>query len=135
MESISQIYKLKDNEFITKEALDLEKGTTEGLQEYHILDVMEEHGALRCTYKELYNFCIKDGVLCSSLQNKKLKRLNGTIAQKEIAQFILIEKEDAEKIKKYSEENLFYYEPLELYVLGVNHFGTSWDYVKANMKF
>ena len=34
----------------------------------------------------------------------------------------------------YTDEIVFYNEKLDLYIWGVTHFGTSWDYVLTNIK-
>ena len=42
---------------------------------------------------------------------------------------------DLERIKEDTDLLVFYSEKLDLYVLGVTHFGTSWDYVFCDCKY
>lgn len=49
---------------------------------------------------------------------------------KDIFEWYLISPSDAEYIKNYTDELIFYSEVLDEYVWGVTHFGTSWEYVE-----
>ena len=49
-------------------------------------------------------------------------------------QYFIINYEDARRLAKYTNEVVFYNEQLDLYLLAVAHYGTSWDYVPANWK-
>lgn len=37
-------------------------------------------------------------------------------------------------LEEYTDEIVFYNEKLDMYIWGVTHFGTSWDYVLTNIK-
>ena len=51
----------------------------------------------------------------------------------EIYQYYLIDESTAKRLGEYGE--LIYYDNrLDLYVLGVTHYGTSWDYVLTSIK-
>lgn len=52
----------------------------------------------------------------------------------EIYQYYIISEYDAERLAKYTNELVYYNEDLDLYLLGVCHYGTSWDYVPSNWK-
>lgn len=52
----------------------------------------------------------------------------------EIYQYYLIDDYTTEVLKEYTNEIIFYSELLDVYVLGVTHFGTSWDYVPTDIK-
>lgn len=55
----------------------------------------------------------------------------------EIYQFFLFDCSDydLDRIKNDTDLLVFYSEKLELYVLGVTHFGTSWDYVGCDCNY
>ncbi len=47
----------------------------------------------------------------------------------EIFQYYIIDGHTAEQLKEHTDNIIFYIEALDLYVLGVTHWGTGWDYV------
>ena len=47
----------------------------------------------------------------------------------EIYQYYIVSDNGAELIKQYTNEILYYCEDVDMYIWGVTHFGTSWDYV------
>ena len=47
----------------------------------------------------------------------------------EIFQYLIISGNGAEILEDYTDEIVFYNDNLDLYVWGVTHWGTSWDYV------
>ena len=47
----------------------------------------------------------------------------------EIFQFYIVSDNGAEIIKDFTNDPLFYNEMLDMYVWGITHYGTSWDYV------
>ena len=53
----------------------------------------------------------------------------------EIYQYYLIDCGTAERLKEHTNEIIFYCEMLDLYVLGVTHFGTGWDYVETDFVY
>lgn len=52
----------------------------------------------------------------------------------EIFQYYIIDGAGAEILEDYTNEIVFYNEELDLYVWGVTHFGTSWDYVLTDIE-
>ena len=54
--------------------------------------------------------------------------------QPEIFQYFIIDNIGAEILKDYTNEILFYNSDLDMYVWGVTHWGTSWDYVLTDIK-
>lgn len=52
----------------------------------------------------------------------------------EIYQYFIIGSQDAERLEIYTNEIIFYCEALDLYILGVTHWGTAWGGVPANWK-
>ena len=53
--------------------------------------------------------------------------------QPEIFQYYIVSDAGAELLKEYTNEILFYNEDLDLYLWGVTHYGTSWDYVLTDI--
>ena len=54
--------------------------------------------------------------------------------QPEIFQYYIISDAGAELLEEYTNEIIFYNEKLDMYVWGVTHYGTSWDYVLTDIK-
>ena len=52
----------------------------------------------------------------------------------EIFQYFIISDNGAEILKDYTNEIVFYNEAVDMYVWGVTHWGTSWDYVLTDIK-
>ena len=51
----------------------------------------------------------------------------------EIFQYYIISDEGADILKRETNEIVYYNEELDMYVLGVTHWGTSWDYVLTDI--
>ena len=51
----------------------------------------------------------------------------------EIFQYFIISGQGAEILEEYTNEIVFYNDRLDLYVWGVTHWGTSWDYVLTSI--
>lgn len=47
----------------------------------------------------------------------------------EIYQWFIVSDSGAQMIQEYTDEILYYHEDLDIYLWGVTHYGTSWDYV------
>lgn len=52
----------------------------------------------------------------------------------DVYQTFIISESDAERLSRYTNEIVYYNEQLDLYLLGVTHFGTPWNGVPANWK-
>ena len=53
---------------------------------------------------------------------------------KDIYQYYIISDNGAELLKDWTDEIVFYNEELDMYVWGVTHWGTGWDYVLTDIK-
>ena len=49
-------------------------------------------------------------------------------------QYFIISSQDAERIAEYTNETVYYNDKLDLYLLAVSHYGTSWSCVPSNWK-
>ena len=47
----------------------------------------------------------------------------------EVFQWFIVSDNGAQMIQDYTDEILYYHEELDVYLWGVTHYGTSWDYV------
>ena len=52
----------------------------------------------------------------------------------EVFQWFIVSSYGAEIIQEFTDDPLYYLEPLDMYVWGVTHWGTSWDYVLTDCK-
>ena len=52
----------------------------------------------------------------------------------EIYQWYIITEQGANFLEEYTDEIVYYHEEMDLYVWGITHFGTSWDYVLTDIK-
>lgn len=52
---------------------------------------------------------------------------------REVFQWYIISDSGAEILKDYTNEILYYSESLDMYLWGVTHYGTSWDYVLTDI--
>lgn len=52
----------------------------------------------------------------------------------EIYQYYIITDSGYRFLEDYTEEIVYYHDELDMYVLGITHYGTSWDYVLTDIK-
>lgn len=52
----------------------------------------------------------------------------------EIFQYYIISESGAQMLKELTDEIVYYVEDLDMYIWGVTHYGTSWDYVLTDIK-
>lgn len=52
----------------------------------------------------------------------------------EVYQYYIISDSGARFLRDYTDEIVYYNEQLDLYLWGITHFGTSWDYVLTDIK-
>lgn len=51
------------------------------------------------------------------------------IEEPKVYQWYIVSSSGAEMIQEYTDEILYYHEELDMYLWGVTHWGTAWDYV------
>lgn len=56
------------------------------------------------------------------------------VDESEVFQFYIVSDSGAELIQKYTDDPLYYSEELDMYVWGVTHYGTAWDYVLTDIQ-
>lgn len=52
----------------------------------------------------------------------------------EIYQWYIITDSGARFLEEHTDEIVYYHEEMDMYVWGITHFGTSWDYVLTDIK-
>lgn len=52
----------------------------------------------------------------------------------EVYQYYIISDAGFRFLEEYTDEIVYYHEELDMYVWGITHFGTSWDYVLTDIK-
>lgn len=92
---------------------------------------------IRCCYSQIFypdsmrilcnNIPEADSCFWDGLESGELEDDEGNPV--EVFQYFLIDAGTAERLKEHTEEIIVYSQLLDLYVLCVTHFGTSWDYV------
>ena len=90
----------------------------------------------RLSYRNMLK-AFTDG--CFILNNKVASRfafdyLDENKMDAEIFQYYIISLQSARDLQEYTNEVILYNEGLDIYLLGVTHFGTSWDYVPTDIK-
>lgn len=70
---------------------------------------------------------------CWEQENGFLDNSEEEESQLEIFQYFIVSNNGAEIIKQYTNDPLFYNEELDMYVWGVTHWGTSWNYVLTDI--
>ena len=109
-------------------------------------EVLETLKKTRTSYREMIDFCCDNLVMNNYIMQELTAKgfcfdiENGTDYDEEedyyydVYQDFIIDSGDAERLKEYTNELVYYCEPLDLYILGVTHFGTPWNGVPANWK-
>lgn len=104
------------------------------LREYELKEGYISYKTLASTF---------DAVLCNEIISKtwgvvgEWEQENGGNDEDfkpEIFQYFIITDEGADILKAYTNEIVYYNSDLDIYVWGVTHFGTSWDYVNTSIK-
>ena len=97
------------------------------------------------TYDKMIDFCCDNMVMNNDIV-QELERKGfyfqeymGSLCTEddcyeEIFQYFIISSQDAERLSRYTNEFVMYCECLDLYVLGVTHWGTPWCGVPSNWK-
>jgi hypothetical protein len=91
-----------------------------------------------------------DAVLCNDITKLFYSTINGEYNEPElyngtdydeesdyyedIFQYYIISSIGAEILKDFTDEIVYYIPVLDIYVWGVTHYGTSWDYVLTDIK-
>ena len=84
-----------------------------------------------------YNLFYKDEsmILCNNIADdwEDLEVMNGDI-DNEIYQYYIIDDSTAQRLIDNTDEIILYHNRLDIYILGVCHYGTSWQYVLTDFE-
>ena len=101
----------------------------------------QDHGYLDySTLAKAFDAVLNNDIISKTYEIGYWDTINGTEYDEEndiyidIYQYYIISDNGADILQNYTDEIIFYNEELDLYVWGVTHFGTSWDYVLTDIK-
>ena len=108
------------------------------IHEDDLNDYEKEHN--RLSYKNLF-YNDDSLILCNNIAYDvdELELVSGDYYNEdgdyyeEIYQYYIIDESLADRLKDIN-KLIFYHNRLDIYVLGVTHFGTGWDYVLTDLK-
>lgn len=99
----------------------------------NILDYEEYTDKLEELQERLEDAKAEDNLeLVSELENE-IDDLEHSKHYSEIFQYFIISEQGASILEEYTNEIVYYNKTLDLYVWGVTHYGTSWDYVLTDI--
>ena len=92
---------------------------------------------VRCNYSQIFPVD-KNMILCNKIIDvfdfsDELVDENGNYC--DVFQYFIVDSQTAEDLKEHTDEFVFYVESLGLYILGITHYGTSWDYVGTDFTY
>lgn len=100
----------------------------------------------RTTYRAMIDFCCDNMILNNDIMAKYNEHFydaevfcgsdydEESEEFAEVFQWFIIDGSGADMLKEYTNELVYYLPEFDMYLLGVTHWGTSWDYVSANWK-
>ena len=91
-----------------------------------------------------HNLFYKDEglILCNNIASDydDLELVNGADYDEEadyyedIYQYYIISDDTAKRLMEHTNEIIYYHNRLDIYILGVNHYGTSWSYILTEFR-
>ena len=105
------------------------------INEKDLTDYEKENN--RLSYKNLF-YNDDSLILCNNIINnwEHLEQVSGFDSEDEypeIYQYYIIDDEVAKRLQEI-DEIVYYHNELDIYILGVTHWGTSWGYVLTDLK-
>ena len=138
--------KLYSGQYLDHECNDSIKDNKVQLTQEEVASLVGTGKPVRCNYDQL--FYENELILCNNivdygdwdndveLYNGCEERLDedGEVIEDEyieVCQYYIISESIAEDLARHTDELIWYHRELDIYILGVTHYGTSWDYVGA----
>lgn len=116
------------------------------VNEKELNEYEKEHKKI--SYKTLVNKLFDNMILCNNISSVLYDKMELEIGSdyneeieeyEDIYQYFIVDFSDwaYDKMKEFLQDEiiLYYVNELDIYVLGVAHFGTSWDYVLTNIGY
>lgn len=91
------------------------------------------------TLSEIVGDCVLSNYMMQYMGSLGWELVNGDDIDEdgdyhEIYQWYIISHHGAEFLQEHTDEIVYYHEEMDLYVWGITHFGTSWDYVLTDIR-
>lgn len=86
------------------------------------------------TLSKIVGDCILNNQLIEETGYYNWDVMTGEHLDDEIYQYYIISYEGYAFLSRFTDEIVFYNEKLNIYLWGITHFGTSWDYVLTDIK-
>lgn len=99
-----------------------------------------EHGYLDyLTLSNIVGDCVLNNNVMSHTGSYEWELVSGGILDEEddyyeIYQWYIITDSGARFLEECTDEIVYYHEAMDMYLWGITHFGTSWDYVLTDIK-
>lgn len=106
---------------------------------HKVSDYALEHGYLDyLTLSKIVGDCVLNNYIMQYMGSLGWELVNGGEMEDdeyyEIYQWFIITDSGAHFLEEYTDEIVYYNEELDMYLWGITHFGTSWDYVLTDIK-
>lgn len=105
---------------------------------HKVSDYALENGYLDyLTLSKIVGDCVLSNELLDYTGYENWDLYSGDVAEDnyfEVFQYYIITESGARFLEEYTDELVYYHERLDMYLWGITHFGTSWDYVLTDIK-
>lgn len=86
------------------------------------------------TLAQAFDAVMNNGIIEATAEIGFWEQVHGwDLYDSEVFQYFIISKSGAEILEMWTDDPVFYNEELDMYVWGVTHWGTSWDYVLTDI--
>lgn len=91
------------------------------------------------TFAKAFDAVLNNEIISNTFDIGEWEQINGTSEYdddeyEEIFQYYIVSESGADLIRYWTNDPLFYSYKLDMYVWGITHFGTGWDYVLTDIK-
>lgn len=125
----NEAIKYKDFEYEDADEVTHDFDIDEAVTELESLDLWEIRENL-----ESYDSEIAEEIERLEAEKEQLENEAVSLENAEIFQYFIIDGNGADILQHWTNEIVFYNSELDMYVWGITHFGTAWDYVLTDIK-
>lgn len=92
------------------------------------------------TFAKSFDAVMNNGIISATCEMGFWEPMNGPECNSdmdyypEVFQWFIVDELGAEIIQMWTDDPLYYNDFLDMYVWGITHFGTSWDYVLTDIR-